>query len=273
MIRICSLKCVTLRAISRQRALAATALVVMLGSLSACSMGTEVGNGVKPSDQSPSTSPNPGQGPKDTMGAPSSPDSSAPTTASNAAGVDKTKAPGMTGAVAAASTVAITLPTDTLGVLDVAFASCASPLAKDVANTTTYSVATSSEAAKTFVVMKDADAKSWDILDTNTTLWRKILPSATNTNSTFGVTATDTKGTAVGLGYQCSTVATTTQVTLAGQTDLVTKRTVTLTQTATGRTKQLVWYIAAVTNAATITVPRVELTDIATGVVTVFAAQ
>jgi hypothetical protein len=268
MIRICSLQGVTLPAFGCRRALATAALVVMLGSLSACSSGTEVGNGLKPHDQDPGTSPASGRDTTTTnASAPGAPDSSAPTTAAAGAGEGK-----MTPSGAAGTAGAVPLPAD-LGELDVAFASCASPLAKDVSNmTTTYSVSIGSGAATKFIVQKNADATSWDIVDTNAVVWRKILVNGTNTNSTYGVTATDANGRALGLGYQCAAVATTTNVTLAGQTAPVTKRTVTLTETATGRTKQLVWYLTAVANTTKVNVPRVELTDLATGVVTMFAA-
>ena len=274
MIRICSLQSLTLPGHAYHRALATAALLVMLRALSACSLGTEVGNGLKPSDQGPHTSPASGQETNKATNASSAPDSSTPNTASNGVlGAGKTGSTGISGATtAAAGSASMPLSADTLAVLDVAFASCASPLAQDVATATTYSVSIGTGSARKFVVLKDVDAKSWDILDTDAKLWRKILVNATNTNSTFGVTATDTNGSAVGLGYQCAAVATTTNVTVAGQSDLLTKRTVTLTETATGRTKQLLWYIAPVANTATSTVPRVELTDLATGVVTVFAA-
>jgi len=233
-----------------------------------------------PNTQGPSTSPTSGQGPKDSVGASSAPDSSAPTTASNAAGEGKdstntTMASSSTGGAttATATSGATTLPPDILGAVDVAFASCASPLAKDFTGTTTYSVSIGSGVATKVVVQKDADAKSWDIVDTNAKLLRKILVNATNTSNTFGVTATDGSGNAIGLSYQCAAVATTTNVTLAGQTNPVTKRTLTLTETTSGRTKQLVWYITPATSTTAIAVPRVELTDQATGVLTVFAAQ
>jgi len=204
------------------------ALTLVVLGLSACGLGTEVGNGLKPQGEGTgagnSGTQQPGT-PVDTQSSPGEQADNSPAASSAAStnGTDKLN-----------PAQAVVFKVDAL------VANCGSPFAGNLATPVSLTkVGNTQIGAVDLQAQFDTTKNAWFLSNSQGTLSTTV--SKTTADTPWAVHAVDSAGQAQGSGFTCSTVATSENVTLAGITGTFTKRVVEL-KDQTGTT-ELTWYV------------------------------